>query len=208
METDRNNVQELAKSQHAVIDKMRERRNLILELSTTFDILSGDFQRLLDLTREQSTKNNEDGVWFFSRSAIRAGFALFEFSTYMFFHITLMSDASNVTSPPFDKEKVESFTSGNWRKFRMSTFDTFKFAVESIKAAYSISYQPDFGRHEWGRFKEAIAKRDGFMHPKKSTDVLLGAVEYDKIGEGMQWIVNEITRFFDEVLASLNNSSN
>lgn len=173
------------------------RLRCVIDLYYCHVILRRDVVSLLELAQIQAGLGDEERILFFARSLHRAEFALIEFATLMFIYVALLPELNDANPPQFDIKKACKFLAGD--KQRMGTTAALKFAVECLCSSHSISHKINFEGQEWKGFTHAATKRNGLMHPKRSSDLLLSIAEYTPVSNAMDWITNEIIQLFDEV---------
>ncbi len=163
----------------------------VIDLIATHEILTQDQNRLLALSKEYVCSKDLEGLYSTARSLIRSIFPYIKIEVYWFFQMCLIFEEPANRLLRDDRKKMEDFIE-NRMEGRMSSADSFKFAVKCLITAYELSYSPNFICWEWQEFRNAILLRDRLMHPKRKQDMIIETEKFVAMCEGIDWVMSMV----------------
>ena len=77
-----------------------------------------------------------------------------------------------------------------------SAVDRIKFSLRADYKLFELTPAPDFGNRKWLNASCLWEKRNGLMHPKTPADLELADVSWNKLYDGVVWLMEQLFKFF------------
>jgi len=174
-----------------LLDVANEQVSVAADSYATYEMLHADVQQLLTITKNAGQAGDEPRFWLLARSSIRAQFAFFEFATRMFLQLSLFFEVKASKLSKKNRELANLFLADD-KGGRMGMLDAFKFSIRCVETTHELVPATDFGTSGWKDFQDTTVRRDGFMHPKKSADVLITPEEFNAMISGTGWAIGAV----------------
>jgi hypothetical protein len=71
-----------------------------------------------------------------------------------------------------------------------------KFSLRAAYKLFGLTPAPDFGNSKWSNASCLWEKRDGLMHPKTPADLELDDGLWNKLYEGVAWLLEQLFNFY------------
>jgi hypothetical protein len=78
----------------------------------------------------------------------------------------------------------------------LNAVDRIKFSLRAAYKLFELTPAPDFGNSKWLNASCLWKKRNGLMHPKTPADLELADGPWNKLCDGLVWLMEQLFKFF------------